>query len=254
MRKMQWSMVMALAMVSPAWAQDGCAFSAARNLDLPAGGVQTLVVRAAAGKLQIRGEPGLAQVQVRGVACASRKDDLAQIRLVQRREGGRLVVTAQMPETDGWFNGERKLDLELRVPARLALEVDDSSGEASVERVAALRIQDSSGALRIADIPGAVRVSDSSGGIDVRNVGSLHIPNDSSGEILVSGVRGNAVIDTDSSGEIELRKIGGDARIGQDSSGAIVVDDVAGDFTVGHDGSGGIEHHGVRGAVRIPSR
>lgn len=254
MRKMQWGLVLALAMVAPAWAQDGCAFSAPRNLDLPAGGVQTLVVRAAAGKLQIRGEPGLTQVQVRGVACASRKDDLAQIRLVQRREGGRLVVTVQMPETVGWFNGERRLDLELRVPARLALDVNDSSGEASVTRVAALRINDSSGELRIADIPGAVNVHDSSGAIDVRNVGSLHIPNDSSGEIRVSGVRGNVVIDNDSSGEIELRKIGGNARIGQDSSGSIVVDDIGGDFTVSHDGSGGIEHHGVRGAVRIPAR
>lgn len=254
MRTMQWGVVLVLAAVSPAWAQDGCAFSAPRNLDLSANGVKTLVVRAAAGKLEIRGEPGLSQVQVRGVACSSDKDDLEQIRLVQRREGERLVVTAELPEMSGIFNGERKLDLELRVPARLALDVSDSSGEASVERVAALRIQDSSGELRISDVPGAVRVDDSSGSIDVRNVGSLHIPDDSSGEIRVSGVRGNAVIDNDSSGTIEMRKIGGDARVGEDSSGDIVVEDVAGDFTVERDGSGGIEHRGVRGAVRIPAR
>lgn len=254
MRAMQWSLVLAMAVAAPACAQDGCGFTAARNLDLAADGVKTLVVHAAAGKLEIRGEPGLDQVRVRGVACASRKGDLEQIRLVQRREGGRLVVTAELPEMSGLFGGERRLDLELRVPARLQLDVHDSSGEASVEHVAGLRIQDSSGELRIADVPGAVSVNDSSGSIDVRNVGSLQVPNDSSGDIRVVGVRGNAVIETDSSGAIELRKIGGNARVGEDSSGAIVAEDVAGDFTVEHDGSGGIEHHGVRGKVRIPAR
>ena len=254
MRKLQWGMVLMLVGASSAWAQDDCAFSAPRNLDLPAGAVKTLVVRAAAGGLKIDGEPGLAQVQVRGLACASSQQILDGIRLVQRREGDRLVVAAEVPETAGLFDGQRRLDLELRVPSRLVLEVSDSSGAASVEHVAALRIQDSSSDLRIAHIPGAVRVEDSSGSLNVRDVGALHIPNDSSGEISVSGVRGDAIIDVDSSGSIEMRDIGGNARVGQDGSGSIVVENVAGDFTVERDGSGGIEHRGVRGKVRLPER
>lgn len=254
MRKLQWGMVLVLAGASPAWAQDRCAFSAPRNLDLPAGAVKALVVHAAAGGLEIRGEPGLAQVQVRGLACASSQEMLDGIRLVQRREGERLVVAAKLPEHKGLFDGERRLDLELRVPSRLALEISDSSGAASVEHVAALRMQDSSGDLRIAHILGTVRVEDSSGSLDVRDVGALHVPNDSSGEIRVSGVRGDAIIDVDSSGSVEMRDIGGNARVGQDSSGIIVAENVAGDFSVEHDGSGGIEHRGVRGKVRLPTQ
>ncbi len=273
MRRIPWGTMLALAAVSPAWAGDDCAFRAPRNLDLAAAGVKTLEVRAQAGELEIRGESGLSQVQARGVACASREADLAQIRLVQRREGDRLVVAVEMPENNDWFGGQRRLDLELRVPARLALDVKDSSGEAEVERVASLRMHDSSGELRIADIPGAVRVQDSSGGIEVENVGALHVVRDSSGEIRASDVRGDAVVEIDSSGSIELRRIGGDARVDQDSSGElrfhdiggsvvvgtdssgdIVAEKVARGFTVERDGSGGIEHHDVRGEVRIPAR
>jgi hypothetical protein len=256
MRRKMLAVMLMLVGVLPACAQvapDRCTFEAPRNLDLSAAGVDTLEVRARAGGLEIRGEPGLDQVQVRGMACASREADLEDIRLVQRREGDRLVVAVEIPDTSGLFNGQRRLDLKLRVPSRLTLDVDDSSGAASVENVAALRIDDSSGELRVSGIPGAVRIEDSSGAIDVRDVGSLHIPSDSSGEIRVADVRGDATIDSDSSGAIELRGIGGNARIGRDSSGSIEVEDVGGDFTVGSDGSGGIEHRGVRGKVSIPN-
>lgn len=255
MRRKMLAMALVLAGVLPACAQGGddCSYEAPRNLDLDAAGVDTLEVRARAGSLEIRGEPGLDQVQVRGMACASREGDLDDIRLVQRREGGRLVVAVEIPDTSGLFGGQRRLDLELRVPSRLVLEVDDSSGTASVTNVASLRIDDSSGELQVSGVPGAVRIEDSSGAIEVRDVGSLHIPSDSSGEIRVADVRGDAVIDSDSSGAIEMHRIGGNARIGSDSSGSIEVEDVAGDFTVGSDGSGGIEHRGVRGEVRIPN-
>lgn len=254
MRRKILAVVLVLAGVLPACAQDECAFQAPRNLEVAAAGVETLEVHARAGELTIRGEAGLDQVRASGTACASRQGDLEDIRLVQRREGKRLVVAVEIPEQDGLFNGQRRLDLELRVPSRLSLNVTDSSGAARIEHVAALRMRDSSGELRISDVRGAVRVEDSSGAIDVRDVGSLHIPDDSSGEIRASRVRGDAVIDNDGSGSIELRDIGGDARIGRDGSGSIAVEDVAGGFTVERDGSGGIQHDGVRGEVRIPAR
>ncbi len=264
-----------LAAVSPAWAGwGGCAFRAPRNLDLVADGVNTLVVQAAAGDLTIRGEPGQAQVTVRGTACADTEAALAQIKLIQRREGDRLIVAVEIPETvGGWFNDDdRSLDLELRVPARLALDVTDSSGDAAIEGVAALQIRDSSGDLRIERVAGDVRVQDSSGDLDLRDVGALHIPSDSSGDITAVGVRGDAIIDTDSSGSVTLREVSGDARVGvdssgdlrfadigggvsvgTDSSGDIVAEGVGRDFVVERDGSGDIEHRDVRGAVRVPA-
>lgn len=263
-----------LAAVPPAWAGwGGCAFRAPRNLDLATDGVNTLVVQAAAGELTIRGESGQTQVQVRGTACAGTEAALAEIKLVQRREGDRLIVAVEIPETaGGWFDDQRSLDLELRVPARLALDVADSSGDTTIEGVAALQVQDSSGDLRIERIAGEVSVTDSSGDLDLREIGALHIPSDSSGDITAVGVRGDAVIDTDSSGSVTLREVSGDARVGvdssgdlrfadigggvsvgTDSSGDIIAEGVARDFVVERDGSGDIEHSDVRGAVRVPA-
>ena len=246
--------ILALAATAPAWAQDGCAHRAPRNLDLATNGGRTLVVRTGAGELDIQGDPGARQVRARGTACADREEDLAQIRLVQRREGDRLVLATEFPDSGSWFGGQRSLDLELRVPAGLALEVDDSSGDATIEGVASLRAQDSSGDLRIARVAGHVWVDDSSGELEVRDVGSLLVASDSSGEIRAEGVRGDAEVADDSSGSILLRRIGGNAKVGSDSSGDIVAEDVGGDFVVEDDGSGSIEHHGVRGQVRIPDK
>lgn len=257
MRQMRQSMilggaVLVAAVAGPAWAGPGCAFTAPRDLDVPAAGIATLEVRAQAGELEIRGEPGLARVGVHGTACASRASDLEQIRLVQERRGDRLVLIAEMPESSGWGNEQRSLDLVLRVPSRLALEVDDGSGDATVRGVASLDIDDGSGGLRIADVAGTVRVRDGSGDVDVQDVGALHVTGDGSGDIRASGVRGDVRVDEDGSGELRFSRVGGDVRVDHDGSGGIVAEDVGGDFVVEDAGSGGVEHRAVRGRVSIP--
>jgi len=270
-RLVPFALVLAAA---PAAAWDDCAHRVPRNLDLSADGVTTLAVRAKAGSLSIRGAGAGSAIAVRGEACASEESELAEIRIVESRQGSTLVLTVEMPETEAWSWGDnyRTLDLDLTVPARLALEVQDSSGEAEIRGVASLTIQDSSGELEIQSIAGDVEIRDSSGEIDVRDVGGdLNIPADSSGEITARHVRGNAEIDHDSSGSITLSDIGGDAivgtdssgdiefdritgsaRVGKDSSGSIEARDVGRDFVVRSDGSGGISHHGVRGLVDVP--
>lgn len=262
-----------LGLVPAANASD-CEYRDQRELDLDASGVTVLEVAAAAGSLEITGEPGLERIVVRGVACASDDDRLDAIRLVERREGDRVVVAAEMPESgSGWFgNSYQRLDLNFRVPARMALEVSDSSGDASIRGVAAASVQDSSGDLDIRDIAGDLSITDSSGDIDVRGVGGgLRIPSDSSGDIEVAGVEGDVVIEHDSSGDIELREVRGSARVEVDSSGSIDFADIDGDafvgtdssgditatrigrdFTVQRDGSGSIRHRDVAGTVDVP--
>ena len=266
-----------LALAAPAaLAWDGCQYRAPRNLDLAAEGIDRLELRARAGSLTIRG--GGKAVAIRGEACTSEEAILPQVVLRHERHGSTLRVWVEIPgdNENGWASwGDdeyRALSLDVTVPSRFALEVQDSSGEAEVRDVASLRIADSSGELEIEAIAGHVQVTDSSGEIDVRDVGgNLSIPADSSGEITVRGVRGNVEIDVDSSGSIVLEDVGGDATIGTDSSGDIEFDRITGsarvdkdssgdvearnigrDFVVRSDGSGDVRHQGVKGLVDVP--
>ncbi|HET9483592.1 MAG TPA: hypothetical protein VFO79_06525 [Xanthomonadales bacterium] len=266
-------LILAASAAFPARAWNDCEYREPRNLDLAADGVRTLVIRAQAGDLAVRGGPGNT-VAVRGEACSSDADQLASIRLVQSRSGDTLTVAVEMPEHSGWGNLQRALDLDLTVPSRLAVRLQDSSGDVEVRGVASVTAEDSSGDLEIDAIAGDVEVRDSSGEIVVRDAGgNVRIPSDSSGDITVRGVLGSvsieedssgsitiaevggdARVDTDSSGDIEFERITGSAEVGRDSSGAIEADDIGRDFVVRSDGSGGISHDRVRGRVDIPDQ
>lgn len=262
-----------LGAVAPAAAFDACEHSAERNLDIDARAIDTLALSARAGELEIRGEPGLEQIVVRGRACASDAERLADIRLTERRDGATAVVAVEMPEQDGgWFgNAYQRLDLEIVVPARLALDVADTSGDAGIRGVNRATVKDSSGDLEIEDIAGQLLLTDSSGDIDVRGAGevrvandssgdidiadvsgSVAIDNDSSGDLIVRDVQGDARVDGDSSGDIRFADIGGSATVGNDSSGDIIADRIGRDFTVRNDGSGRIRHTDVQGQVSVP--
>ena len=258
-----------------AWGER-CEFSAEREITLDAKALQQLHVIAAAGDLTIRGEAGLARVTARGTACASTQALLDGIRLTigggDGPEGDSSTLRVVTPEPNwSWGDTYAYLDLEVRVPASLPLEVQDSSGDVTIEDVAALTVRDSSGDLEIRDVAGRVRVADSSGDIEVRNAGSVLVDDDSSGDIELSDIggdarierdssgdidladiQGNAMVEVDSSGDIEFRRIKGSASVDRDSSGGIRAEDVGGDFVVRIDGSGGIHHHGVAGRVDIP--
>jgi hypothetical protein len=186
-----------------------------------------------AGDLKIQGHEGTAAVTVHGTACASTEDRLASVQLIAERRGEVVYVEAAIPEE--WLGGAAALDLVLDVPASIPLDVEDGSGSADIRDVAALKIVDGSGELRIENVSGAVTVNDGSGDIVIHKAGSVLIEEDGSGGVHITGVRGSVVVRDDGSGSID-------------------VSDVGGDFSVEHDGSGGITHEGVRGQVRIPRR
>jgi hypothetical protein len=210
-----------------------------RNATVPASGATLLRVDARAGQLRITGRTDLTEVRVRGTARASTRSLLADIKVEAVREGKEIHVRAVLPEHRDCcdWDDEALLDLVIETPASLALDVDDTSGDMTIESVAAkTRIEDTSGDIRVRDAGGDVWISDTSGGIDVR------------------GVKGSVDVDEDSSGEIEVYDVTGSVHVGRDSSGSIDVSRVGGDFVVEHDGSGSIDYDGVKGKVDIPRK
>ena len=238
MRVRLFTTALLAALPAVALAQD---YDAPRNETLNAAGATVLKVDARAGTLRITGRPEITEVRVRGTARASSRGLLDEITLEATRNGAEIQVRAVMPESrssgrDSGWNDQAMLDLVLEVPASLALEIEDTSGDIVVEGVAA-----------------KVRIDDNSGGIRVRDVGDLWI-SDSSGEIEIRGVKGSVEIDDDSSGEIEVYDVTGSVHVRRDSSGSIDVSRVGGDFTVGRDGSGSIDYADIKGKIDIPRR
>ena len=213
-------------------------YDAPRSATVNASGATILRIDARAGLLRVTGRADLTEVRVRGTARASSRGLLDDIKLEADRNGNEVSVRAILPENRNWsWNNHAVLDLVIEVPATLPLEIDDTSGDMTIETVAAkIRIEDNSGEIRVRDSGGDIWISDSSGGIDIR------------------GVKGSVDVDEDSSGEIEIYDVTGSVHVGRDSSGSIDVSRVGGDFVVERDGSGSIDFDGVKGKVDIPSK
>lgn len=223
-----------------------------RSLDLS--GSEELVVKAAAGDLAIRGGAG-SEAVIRGKLCVSDKDWLEHEVLVTEA-GRRAEIAVDLPDASGWsLTGNRYayLDLDIRVPAGIALDVSDSSGDVEIEGVAAVRVKDSSGDLELQDIGGPVVVEDSSGDIELSEIrGDVTVESDSSGDIEGEGITGNVLVERDSSGGIYFEGVSGNVTVERDSSGDIVARDIGGDVTVLRDGSGEIRTANVSGKVSTP--
>ena len=241
----------ALSLPSAACAYDGCQVREPRQETVNADGATKVRVEAKAGFLRITGEEGLTEVQARGEACARNRKAVEKVQLRGERSGEEVRIVVDIPE--GWSNGG-VLDLEVRVPAGLAVDVQDSSGEVEVDGVASLRLGDGSGEVEVTDVDGDVYVHDGSGELDIVDVEGSVVLEDGSGEIDVEDVRGGVTVERDGSGEIDIRGVEGDVVIRRDGSGDIHAADVGGDFTVEKDGSGDISHERVEGQVKVPER
>jgi hypothetical protein len=271
---MNRSLLLPLLLVSaPAFAWGECEHSATREAAIDVGTARKLALATGAGDLRVIADAKATRATAVGKACASSEELLAAIQLVTRNDGGVPTIKADMPEYESsWLgNTYAYLDLEVRVPASVALTLSDSSGDVDVDGVASLDAHDSSGDLDVRGVAGEVQVTDSSGDVNVRDAGSVRIPNDSSGDLELSSIKGDVLVESDSSGDIDIDDVAGNAMVRSDSSGDIVFADVTGsatvdrdssggiratgiggDFIVRSDGSGGVSHSGVKGRVDVP--
>jgi DUF4097 and DUF4098 domain-containing protein YvlB len=205
-----------------------CRHSADRSTTISAAGIETVAIRAAAGSLSIVGESGSDQIRVEARACASRSRDLDEIELLTDREGNEARIEASIDSDVR----RGRLDLRISLPDRLAVEVDDSSGDADIRGVSSLLMRDGSGDIEIYDVAGEVAVEDGSGDLWVSRSGSLLVLDDGSGDIEIESIRGDVVVRDDGSGDIDVVDVGGDLRIGDSGSGDVDYERVAGSVDV----------------------
>jgi hypothetical protein len=265
--------VVAFALAGTALAE--CKHKADRAGGLDLAGIERVVIRAGPGDLKVVGSPNARRLEARGVACASSGKLLERIRLEVFREGNVAYVEASVEKQPGltitlFGDAYAYLDLGIALPDSLPVDARDSSGDAVFEGLRQVRIEDSSGDLRVERIAGHADIRDSSGDVIARDVGSVRlddssgdveiarvaghveVPADSSGDLRIEEVGGNVHVRNDSSGDIRIAGVRGDVTIDVDGSGAILVERVDGNLTVGADGSGDVVVHGIKGTVSLP--
>ena len=251
--------ILAVLIPRPSTAQSGD-YKADRNATVNASGARRIRVEAGAGFLNITGRTGISEVRVRGVASASSRRLLDEIRLVAERRGDEVFIKMDVPDHNGslWdvFNGDSRqmLDLTIDVPVTVPLDVSDGSGELKIKGTGAVRLEDGSGDLELSGITGNVHVTDGSGNIVIAGVDGDVEVHDGSGNIDANNVTGNFTIGEDGSGNIDVTGVSGTMRVEDDGSGEIHVNRVGGDFIVNEKGSGTIEYETVKGSVNIPER
>jgi len=213
-----------------------------RELTLDTRGIDMLSIDNGAGSIDIQGVSGASEITVTAtILVPGRNEEKALQRieddLVLLLEKNSDVAILKAYFEEGGFFGfgdEPPVQLDVRMPERMHLQIDDGSGSIEVGSVRGdIMVDDGSGSITMIDVGGEVEIDDGSGSISVTTVGGDISINDGSGSIKVRGVTGTVIVD--------------------DGSGSIDVSDVGEDLIIVDDGSGGLDFSNISGRVETDS-
>lgn len=228
------------------------------HLSLPAAGIDNLDADCGSGYLKIKGVEGLDEVEVdativlKGVSeerLQSFKAEYVELSLEKR--GNSAVLVSKIKRTfSSIFKGKSvQINLDVRVPKRFALDIEDGSGYITISNITGgVTLDDGSGNIEIDSIEGKIDLDDGSGSIDIWGVkGSIDIE-DGSGSIVIKDVSGDLDVD-DNSGSIDIKRIDGNVVV-EDGSGGIYIDGVEKNVLIKRAGSGAVSISNVKGTVK----
>lgn len=214
----------------------GFGYEGEEKLVLPVEGVSQLDIDCGAGYLKVHGEEGLDRIEVMATVVfrGDREQEWVKdrIELSLEKHGSRAYLKSKI-KTKGLLgifkSNNARIDLDVRMPRKLSLDVDDGSGM-----------------IVMTSIEGDIKLNDGSGSLEIKDVGGNIKLDDGSGSIEIVDVKKNVRI-VDGSGEMVVKSIGGDLKI-DDGSGSLVVAHVEGDVIV-DDGSGSCHISHIKGMV-----
>ena len=214
------------------------------TLTLNVSDLSELKIDAGPGFLDIQASTGN-QIELTAEIIADEGD----YRLTLERKGDRAMLVSEVEPWAGIFLAKwSRINLTLKVPARMALDIDDGSGYIKLQGMRAkATIDDGSGEIIVRDHLGDLQIDDGSGDIDVSGVTGNVKVEDGSGPITVSNVVGNVRIE-DGSGSMVIDNVDGHVTI-RDGSGSIDVSDVKRGLTILDSGSGKVHTRNVTGDI-----
>ena len=219
-----------------------------KHLTLDARGIEKFDVDCGAGFLKISGETNRDEIEVEaeiildGMSKRKAEDFMRdRLRLSLEKRGDTAHLIADIDSKFSLFSwGSREINLTVRMPSKLAMQIEDGSGAIWIDNIHNhIEVDDGSGNMMIRKMTGNVRIDDGSGEIECVDIGGDVEIDDGSGEISLEMVGGLVDIE-DGSGSIRVDEAFGDVTI-QDGSGSIMVDRVQRDVIIQSAGSGGVE-------------
>lgn len=216
-----------------------------QQLTLDAAGLSRLMATTGAGDITIVGDTNATQIVVDADLYFENRNDLT-FTLARSGNEARLVAESNSNGIGVVWNNSPYIDLTVRMPAALALSLDDGSGDVSIRGLTEqIRVEDGSGELSI-NGGKDVRVTDGSGDLAIQQAqGSVKV-DDGSGDLNISDVKGSVEI-SDGSGDMQVSRVGA-VKI-DDGSGDISVSD-ADSLTVDESGSGELSYSNIRGRIQ----
>ena len=198
-----------------------------KTLTLDSKEMKSMRIDVAGGDLVIEGVANGSQIEV----IATFDEDERDIELSLTREGDRAALLSGTEEWHFWVRRTMKIDLRVKVPHGLELDIDDGSGD-----------------IRISNTVGEAEIDDGSGSIEIKNHrGDLEVE-DGSGSIDISGVVGDVYVE-DGSGRMSITNVDGKVTI-DDGSGPVNVENVTKGLTILDDGSGDFSTENIAGGIR----
>jgi len=208
-----------------------------RDLLLDADGVKTLQVKAGAGSLDITGVGGTdiavdALIRVPDVDAEEAQETIREHLVLSLDRHGSTADLKGYFEGLSRFGDSPLVDLKVRMPEGMFLNVDDGSGSLEIRNVRGdIELDDGSGSVRLSDVGGRLKI------------------NDGSGSIIIEGAGGDITI-VDGSGSVTVARVEGSVTV-EDGSGSIDVSEIAGDLVVPEDGSGSLDYSAIAGRVDV---
>ena len=249
---MRGIIVMAMFAASLSHAGSG-QYTEVRNLDLDASGLSQVFIDAGAGAMVVTGVEGSDEIVVVATIIVDTDDPEEATKFIEKRlrldltsDDDRAILKAGFGPGWGW-GSDAAVDLDVRMPAQLALVIDDGSGPVTVHDVSgSVSIDDGSGPIEVVN-SGDVDIDDGSGSISLENTGAVKI-DDGSGSITIVAAAGDVYVE-DGSGPIDIRRVSGSVTM-DDGSGDIEIDDVEQDLIIEEEGSGSLRYTNVRGSIQ----
>jgi hypothetical protein len=218
------------------------------TLTLDTYGITSLDAKTGAGSLKIIGVEGIDKITVDAEIHTNEGIDYT-FSLEKNGNEAQLIAEHQTRNGMHWTIGhDLRIDLIVKVPPSLAIDVDDGSGEIDIAGLtSALKLEDGSGSVYI-DGGSSLIIDDGSGEIDVKNISGDITVDDGSGSTVIKDTGGDIYI-KDGSGGIKVLNTSGTVTI-DDGSGGIFVQE-AGGLVIEESGSGDLEIDKVRGEVKV---
>ncbi len=233
---------------------NSCENGPPHNATIDVGDATLLRVVGDRGALSVIGREGQTTIQIEGRTCATfeSKRHLESVVLnTSIVDSGEIIVTVVLP--DGV--ADIRMDLEIIVPADFPrVEVTNTDGPVYISNIRNLQAALGYGNLDATHIGGTVDVLGLEGSMSLIDIeGDVNVSLiEGYGEVDLSRIGGNVVIDDNQSGPARISEVGGDVTIGSAGYGHLTVTDIAGDLSVDKNPGGHIIAEEIEGSVDIP--